>query len=115
MALILIVDDDERICTALAEFLSLEGHEPQIASNAGDALAAVREAHPELVLMDVRMPGTSGLEALEMIRQVDADVHVVIMTAYGTSQTSIEAMRAWGIGLRRNAACRHPGGFTSAT
>jgi len=93
MAHILVVDDDERICKVFAEFLSGEGHEPEIASNAGEALESVRAARPDLVLMDIRMPGTSGLEALEMIRQVDPDVNVVIMTAYGTSQTSIEAMR----------------------
>ena len=93
MARILVVDDDERICKVFAEFLSQEGHKPEIASSAGEALESVRSSRPDLVLMDVRMPGTSGLEALEMIRQVDPEVHVVIMTAYGTSQTSIEAMR----------------------
>ena len=93
MARILVVDDDERICKVFAEFLTGEGHEPEIASNAGDALKSVRAGRPDLVLMDIRMPGTNGLEALEMIRRVDPDIHVVIMTAYGTSQTSIEAMR----------------------
>ena len=93
MAHILVVDDDERICKVFVEFLSDEGHEPALASNAKEALESVRVSHPDLVLMDVRMPGASGLEALEMIRQVDPDVQVVIMTAYGTSQTSIEAMR----------------------
>jgi DNA-binding NtrC family response regulator len=93
MARILVVDDDERICKVFVEFLSGEGHEPEIASNATEALEIVRARRPDLVLMDVRMPGTSGLEALEMIRQVDPDIHVIIMTAYGTSQTSIEAMR----------------------
>ncbi|MBW2689972.1 MAG: sigma-54-dependent Fis family transcriptional regulator [Deltaproteobacteria bacterium] len=93
MAHILVVDDDERICKVFNEFLSGEGHEPEIASNAAEALESVRAGRPDLVLMDVRMPGTSGLEALQMIRQVDSDIHVVIMTAYGTSQTSIEAMR----------------------
>jgi DNA-binding NtrC family response regulator len=95
MARILVVDDDERICKVFAEFLTGEGHEPMVASNAREALEFVRTSHPDLVLMDVRMPGTDGLEALKLIREVDPDVHVVIMTAYGTSQTSIEAMR-WG-------------------
>jgi DNA-binding NtrC family response regulator len=93
MARILVVDDDERICKVFAEFLSGEGHQPELASNARQALESIRVAHPDLVLMDIRMPGIDGLQALEMIRQVDPDVPVVIMTAYGTSQTSIEAMR----------------------
>jgi DNA-binding NtrC family response regulator len=93
MADILVVDDDENICAAFKQFLTEKGHAPLIASNAQDALSAVGEAHPDLVIMDVRMPGTDGLEALRMIREVDPDVSVLIMTAYGTSQTSIEAMR----------------------
>jgi two-component system response regulator AtoC len=93
MARILVVDDDERICKVFTEFLSGEGHEPEIASNAAEALESVRAGRPDLIFMDIRMPGTNGLEALEMVRQVDPDIHVVIMTAYGTSQTSIEAMR----------------------
>jgi len=93
MAHILVVDDDERICKVFAEFLSGEGHEPALASSAAEALESVRVSPPDLILMDIRMPGTNGLEALEMIRQIDPDVRVVIMTAYGTSQTSIEAMR----------------------
>ena len=94
MARILVVDDDERICKVFAEFLSGEGHQPELASNARQALETIRVTHPDLVLMDIRMPGIDGLQALEMIRQADPDVPVVIMTAYGTSQTSIEAMRS---------------------
>lgn len=93
MANILVVDDDEDICSAFRQFLSEEGHTPIIAGNAEDALKSVEDSHPDLVLMDIRMPGTDGLEALRRIRQVDPNVYVVIMTAYGTSQTSIEAMR----------------------
>lgn len=93
MARVLVVDDDKRICKSLAEFLSLEGHEPEIAGHAREALERVRARHPDLVLMDFRMPGPSGLEALQLIHQEDPNIQVVIMTAYGTSQTSIEAMR----------------------
>jgi len=93
MARVLVVDDDRRICQSIAEFLSLEGHEPEIAGHAREALEKVRAHHPDLVLMDFRMPGPSGLEALQLIHQEDPNIQVVIMTAYGTSQTSIEAMR----------------------
>lgn len=93
MAHVLVVDDDQRICKSLAEFLSLEGHEPEIAGHAREALERVRARRPDLVLMDYRMPGPSGLEALELIHREDPNIQVVIMTAYGTSQTSIEAVR----------------------
>ena len=93
MADILIVDDDENICAAFQQFIRELGHEPRIASNGADAIAIVSECHPDLVIMDIRMPGTDGLEALPAIRAADPEVPVVMMTAYGTSQTSIEATR----------------------
>lgn len=93
MAKILIVDDDEHICEALRQFLAAEGHTPIIASSAESALEKFAGEQPELVLMDVRMPGEDGLQALRRIRDMDPGAYVVIMTAYGTSQTSIEAMQ----------------------
>ena len=93
MASILIVDDDEEICSALGQFVTEEGHTALVASNAADAIGIVGESHPDLVLMDIRLAGMmDGLEALPTIRQLAPEAYVVIMTAYGTSQTSIEAM-----------------------
>jgi DNA-binding NtrC family response regulator len=94
MADILVVDDDQSIASALEKFLRLEGHECTLASNADDALRSVGERQPDLVIMDVRMPGVDGLEALELMRRSQPSLQVVIMTAHGTSQTSIDAMRA---------------------
>lgn len=93
MAHILVVDDDERICRVFTEFLTAEGHSAEVAGNAQDGLAIIEASHPDLVFLDVRMPGTDGLEALARIRELDHEVCVVMMTAFGTSQTSIDAMR----------------------
>jgi DNA-binding NtrC family response regulator len=94
MADILVVDDDQSIATAFERFLRHEGHGCTLASNADDALRFVEERRPALVFMDVRMPGVSGLDALKTLRGRFPDVYVVIMTAHGTSQTSIDAIRA---------------------
>ena len=94
MADILVVDDDQSIATAFQKFLDHEGHACLLASNAEDAVRLVGERGPDLVIMDVRMPGTDGLTALQTIRKLHGSVPVVIMTAHGTSQTSIDAMRA---------------------
>ena len=93
MADILIVDDDRSVATAFQTFLNFEGHQCRLASSAADAIQLIDERKPNLVMMDVRMPGVDGLQALEQIRAGFPDVHVVIMTAYGTSQTSIDAIR----------------------
>jgi DNA-binding NtrC family response regulator len=93
MADILIVDDDRAVATAFQQFLGFEGHDCRLASSAADALQLIDERKPNLVMMDVRMPGVDGLQALEQIRAGFPDVYVVIMTAYGSSQTSIDAIR----------------------
>jgi DNA-binding NtrC family response regulator len=94
MADILVVDDDHSIVTAFQRFLAHEHHSSRAANNARDALELINEQPPDIVIMDVRMPGMDGLQALGEIRARYPHLTVVIMTAYGTSQTSIDAIRA---------------------
>ncbi len=91
---ILVVDDEESIAAAFQRFLRDEGHEFRIASSAEEALGLISARAPNIVFMDVRMPGRDGVQALQTIRAQFPQVYVVMMTAYGTSQTSIEAIRA---------------------
>ena len=93
MAEILVVDDDQSIATAFERFLKHEGHDCAVASNAEEAMRLVGERDPDLVVMDIRMPGVDGLQALQQLRSRFPDLYVVMMTAYGTSQTSIDAIR----------------------
>ena len=65
MADILVVDDDQSVATAFERFLQHEGHVCTLASNAEDALRLVGERDPDLVVMDIRMPGVDGLQALQ--------------------------------------------------
>jgi DNA-binding NtrC family response regulator len=94
MADILVVDDDESIATAFRAFLGDDQHVVRVASTASDGLRRIVERVPDLLIMDIRMPGTDGLRALREIRGRFPDLYVVMMTAYGTSQTSIEAIRS---------------------
>jgi nitrogen regulation protein NR(I) len=95
MSMILVVDDEEKVCWAFEQFLKEEGHTPLIASNAQEALEKVTAEKPDLVIMDIRMPGPlNGLEALTEMKKLDPEVYVVIMTAYGNMQTAIEAMQS---------------------
>ena len=93
MAEILVVDDDENMCSAFKQFLEAEGHTPIIAANAEDGVKAATSRRPDLVFMDIRMPGAGGLEAMKQIRAAVPDITVVVMTAFSTSQTSIEAVK----------------------
>ena len=94
MADILVVDDDQSIATAFRAFLEEDRHDVRVASSAADGLRQIVDRAPDLVIMDVRMPGIDGLQALQDIRSRFPDLYVVMMTAYGTSQTSIEAIRS---------------------
>jgi two-component system nitrogen regulation response regulator GlnG len=94
MAEILIVDDDLSVATAFERFLKHEGHACSVASNADDAIRLAGERNPDLVMLDIRMPGADGLEVLPRLRALYPDTYVVMMTAYGTSQTSIDAIRS---------------------
>ena len=76
---ILIVDDDEKICWAFEQFLTDEGYNPIIASNAEEGLRQIENNRPDLVMLDIRLPGISGLEALQEIKKIDPQIQVVII------------------------------------
>lgn len=90
---ILIVDDEPNLPHQLARFLGKHGYE---VLTAADGLAGMRELQKntvDLLLLDVRLPGMSGLEVLEEIRKTDHDLPVVMLTAYGDVQTAVHAMK----------------------
>ena len=90
---VLVIDDDEKICWAFQQFLEGEGHCPRMAHNAEEGLRHIASDKPDVVLLDVGLPGMSGLEALAEIKTHHPSVIVVIITAYDDVETTIEAMR----------------------
>ena len=90
---VLVVDDDEKICWAFEQFLESEGYSPSIANNAEEGLRRIAADKPDVVLLDVRLPGMSGLEALGKIKADHPWIIVIIITAYDDVETTIEAMR----------------------
>jgi DNA-binding response OmpR family regulator len=77
---ILVVDDEQKIRSLVASYLKSDGFDVVEASNGEEAIAAVSRRKPDLVVMDIRMPGTDGLEALTKIRMM-SDVWVILLTA----------------------------------
>jgi len=90
---VLIVDDDESVRWVLKKSLEKEGIATVLAKDASEALARVREGDSAVALMDIRMPGMSGLEALDTIKREGRNIAVIVMTAQATMQNAIEAMR----------------------
>ncbi len=93
MSEILVVDDDAQLRQSFAKLLGEEGYTVRMALSGEAGIAAVEEKLPDLVVLDVRLPGVDGLEALERIQKIDAKLPVVIMTAFGTTETAIEATK----------------------
>ena len=93
MARFLVADDENSICDAFALLREGEGHAAVVASTGEEALRIVRTAPPDVVFLDVRMPGMDGLSVLKAIRGTHASLPVVMMTAYGTLDTAAEALR----------------------
>ena len=90
---ILVVDDEETICEALAAWLSKAGYHVETAQSGPAALACLEHKHYELYLLDIKMPGMDGIELLARIRELQPDATVIMMTAHGSIQTAVEAMK----------------------
>jgi len=90
---ILIVDDEANIRTALAKLLSKLGHTVKTASSAAEALVILRHRRFQIVISDLRMPGEDGLLLLRQIKSIDPPVDLIMMTAYGTIESAVEAMK----------------------
>ncbi len=93
MAQILVVDDELHIRSAFVELLSARGHTVLPVVAAEDALAHLAAEPLDLVILDICLPGMSGLEALARIRRLRPTVPVIVMTGQGTTETAIEATK----------------------
>lgn len=97
MSNILVVDDEPAICWGVKQLLEREGHQVTILSSGEAALSAVDASEPDLMLMDVRLPGISGLEALDKLRAHHPNLPIVIMTAFGQLDIAVQVMRHTGV------------------
>jgi two-component system nitrogen regulation response regulator GlnG len=93
MEKLLLIDDEEDVQYSFRRIFEGEPLSIHTAASGEEALKLIPRIKPNLVLMDVRMGGMTGLEALRRLRQMDARLPVIMMTAYGTTQTAIEAMK----------------------
>ncbi len=80
---LLIVDDDRELTTMLSEYLSREGFAPAVAGNTREALTAIHEGNPDLVILDVMLGGASGLDLLKDMRRQNLPIPVLMLTAHG--------------------------------
>jgi DNA-binding NtrC family response regulator len=91
---VLVVDDEELYRRALERILTRVGYRVVCARDASEAMGIVASEPIDLVLSDIQMPGINGIELVRKIREHDADLPCIVLTGYGSSETSVEALRA---------------------
>src|SRR5690606_42123646 len=90
---ILIVDDDEPFRRRLARASEDRGYDAVTAGDHDEAVAQARLESPEFAVVDLRMPGKSGLELVQALREIDPATKIVVLTGYGSIATAIDAVR----------------------
>lgn len=91
VAKILVVDDQLGVRRLLFETFREDQHEVEMAANGEEAVELLKSFKPNLILMDMKMPGMNGIETLRQIRSLDRQVGVIMMTAYGDAQNMEQA------------------------
>lgn len=90
---VLIVDDQEEILTSLGAILADEGHEVLKARDGQDALHIVQSDSPDIVFLDIWIPGIDGLQTLKAIKRIAPKCHVIMMSGHGTIETAVKAIK----------------------
>jgi nitrogen regulation protein NR(I) len=93
MATILIIDDDDQLRKSFNKLLAEEGYDSKCAASGEAGLKIIQEEIPDLVILDMRLPGLNGFETFKVIHEMEPKLPVIIMTAFGTTETAIEATK----------------------
>lgn len=90
---LLLVDDDPTLCEVLSRALTRRGFAVSMAHNADEAAACAHSNPPEFAVVDLKMPGASGLAVVKMLKQLDAATRIVVLTGYASVATAVEAIK----------------------
>lgn len=90
---VMVVDDEETICEALAAWFEKDGYQVETALSGANALARIDEKPFDIYLLDIKMPGMDGIELLSRLKEKQPDAMVIMITAHGSIQTAVEAMK----------------------
>jgi two-component system response regulator RegA len=91
---ILIVEDDEALATSLGRSFERRDYEVRIAGNVKEAIETLKKFHPCYAVVDLKMPGESGLELIKHLHEFDSTIKIVMLTGYASITTTIEAIKS---------------------
>ncbi len=90
---ILIIDDDKDMQSILSDIVDSEGYRSIVAGNGRKALQQIRKHIPDLILLDMKLPGMNGMKVLEKIKNIDRDLKVLMLTGYGDIKDAVQAIK----------------------
>lgn len=91
--LVLIAEDDADLASSLARSFERRGYQTKTTSNVKEALESLKNFHPRFAVIDLKMPGESGLELIPKIHEFDKNIKIVVLTGYASITTTIEAIK----------------------
>lgn len=94
MSYILVIEDEKMLADSIAKFLNRDNHRVTVSASGEDGLNIVRDNPPDIVILDYRLPGKDGLEVLKELKEIEPNLPVIMMTAYGTVETAVKAMKS---------------------
>lgn len=92
--LVIVIDDDEIMRLSCEQILIKSGYKVETFGNGHDGIKRIREARPPLLVVDIKMPELDGFEVINLVRQIDPDLVIVVITGYATIETAVDAMKA---------------------
>ena len=96
---VLVVDDDPRIVKTTCDILKIKGYQPIGAYSGEEGVTCVKNASPDCVLMDIKMPGINGVEAMKQMHQINAALPIILISAYATDDLMDDAKRSGAYGI----------------
>ncbi len=102
---VLIVDDESSVSDSLLNWFRKDGFRTATAENATAALTKLQEGSWDIVLLDIRMPGMDGIELQRRIHEIDPDIAVIMITAYASVETAVQALKQGAFDYVTKAIC----------
>lgn len=90
---VLLIDDEKEFVETLSERIRMRDHDPEVALNGEEALKRIQDRKPDVVILDLKMPGMDGMEVLRRIRDAYPDVPVIMLTGHGSDTDEREARK----------------------
>ena len=93
-SLILVIDDDEIMRLSCAQILGKSGYRVETFTNGHDGIRRLQEVKPPLLIVDIKMPELDGFEVIQIVRKLDPDLAIIVITGYATVETAVDAMKS---------------------